>query len=225
MTHGTLAGLLIRDLIVGRENPYARLYDPARKTVRAAGTYLEENANFVGHMVRDWVRGAEVKDAAEIPCEQAAILRHGLAPVAAYRDAEGVLHEVSAVCTHLGCVVRGAQWPRACGTGARERRRAIAASQGLTPPRPALLAGRTTSVQCPVPRWQRLVRIVLVHGQQAPFAATAHEHHGAARAFALPAVEFQGREAIGECGAQVGAGRQLGAVEHVVEHVAEHEPA
>jgi glycine/D-amino acid oxidase-like deaminating enzyme/nitrite reductase/ring-hydroxylating ferredoxin subunit len=107
MTHGTLAGLLIRDLIVGRENPYARLYDPARKTVRAAGTYLEENANFVGHMVRDWVRGAEVKDAAEIPCEQAAILRHGLAPVAAYRDAEGVLHEVSAVCTHLGCVV---QW-------------------------------------------------------------------------------------------------------------------
>jgi glycine/D-amino acid oxidase-like deaminating enzyme/nitrite reductase/ring-hydroxylating ferredoxin subunit len=107
MTHGTLAGMIISDLVQGRDNRFSRLYDPSRKTVRAAGTYLEENANFVGHMVRDWVKGAEVEDAVEIPREQGAILRNGIAPVAVYRDAEGVLHERSAVCTHLGCVV---QW-------------------------------------------------------------------------------------------------------------------
>jgi glycine/D-amino acid oxidase-like deaminating enzyme/nitrite reductase/ring-hydroxylating ferredoxin subunit len=107
MTHGTLAGMIITDLIQGRENHFSRLYDPSRKTVRAAGTYLEENANFVGHMVRDWVRGQEVSDVGEIPLEQGAILRNGVAPVAVYRDAQGVLHERSAVCTHLGCVV---QW-------------------------------------------------------------------------------------------------------------------
>ena len=51
MTHGTLAGMLIRDLILGRDNAFADLYDPARKTLRAARTYVGENANMVGHMV------------------------------------------------------------------------------------------------------------------------------------------------------------------------------
>ena len=29
MTHGTIAGLLLRDLILGRENPWAKLYNVA----------------------------------------------------------------------------------------------------------------------------------------------------------------------------------------------------
>jgi Rieske Fe-S protein len=29
----------------------------------------------------------------------------GLSPVAGYKDPDGVLHKLSAVCTHLGCVV------------------------------------------------------------------------------------------------------------------------
>jgi glycine/D-amino acid oxidase-like deaminating enzyme len=32
ITHGTIAGILLRDLIVGRDNPWVTLYDPARKT-------------------------------------------------------------------------------------------------------------------------------------------------------------------------------------------------
>ena len=37
MTHGTIAGILLTDLIVGRRNPWTALYDPARKSLRAAG--------------------------------------------------------------------------------------------------------------------------------------------------------------------------------------------
>ena len=107
MTHGTIAGMLIRDLISGRPNPWEKLYDPARKSMKAAGTYLGENANFVGHMVRDWVRGGEVQERADIAPGEGAILREGLSTVAIYRDSGGDLHEVSAVCTHLGCLV---QW-------------------------------------------------------------------------------------------------------------------
>jgi len=33
------------------------------------------------------------------------VVRRGVHLVAAYRDAEGELHERSAICTHLGCVV------------------------------------------------------------------------------------------------------------------------
>lgn len=107
LTHGTLAGALIRDLVLGHANPYAELYDPSRKSVRTAGAYLGENANMVGHMVGDWLKGAEVSEPGEIANGHGAILRNGIAPVAAYRDNEGALHAVSAICTHLGCLV---QW-------------------------------------------------------------------------------------------------------------------
>jgi glycine/D-amino acid oxidase-like deaminating enzyme/nitrite reductase/ring-hydroxylating ferredoxin subunit len=107
MTHGTIAGMLICDLIQGRDNPLEKLYDPARNVMRAAGTFLSENANFVGHMVKDWAKGAEVKSREEIPRGHGAIVRAGVGLIAAYRDTDGVLHERSAVCTHLGCVV---QW-------------------------------------------------------------------------------------------------------------------
>jgi hypothetical protein len=69
------------------------------------------------------------------------------------------------------------------------------------------------------------MRIVLVHGEQAPLAAPPNKHHAAAGAFAVPAVAFERRQAAREGGAQVGARRQLGGVQHVVEQVAEHEPA
>ena len=47
MTHGTIAGILLTDLILGRENPWATLYDPSRKPVwgMAWKEFLVENAN------------------------------------------------------------------------------------------------------------------------------------------------------------------------------------
>ncbi len=107
MTYGTIAGMLITDLIQGRNNPWASLYDPARKSLKSAGTFLEENANVVACMVKDWVAPSEVKSAADVKRGEAAILREGTSKIAIYRDEAGQLHERSAVCTHLGCIV---QW-------------------------------------------------------------------------------------------------------------------
>jgi glycine/D-amino acid oxidase-like deaminating enzyme len=47
MTHGTMAGLIISDLIAGRENPWARLYDPSRISINygALKEFVKENAN------------------------------------------------------------------------------------------------------------------------------------------------------------------------------------
>src|SRR5205807_1298928 len=45
MTHGTIAGLLLADLILGRPNPWAGLYDPSRKTISAADEFALENLN------------------------------------------------------------------------------------------------------------------------------------------------------------------------------------
>ena len=104
MTHGTIAGMLITDLIAGRENPWAALYDPTRKTLRAAGRYLQENLN-VALQFGAWVTGGDVASAEEIAPGAGAILRHGLSKAAAYRDELGGLHECTAICPHLGCIV------------------------------------------------------------------------------------------------------------------------
>jgi glycine/D-amino acid oxidase-like deaminating enzyme/nitrite reductase/ring-hydroxylating ferredoxin subunit len=104
MTHGTIAGILLTDLILGRENPWATLYDPSRKTLRAAGVFAKENLNVV-RQYGDWLTGGEVNSLEEIRWGTGAVVRRGLSKVAVYRDEQGALHECSAVCPHLGCIV------------------------------------------------------------------------------------------------------------------------
>ena len=113
MTHGTIAGVLLNDLIHGcARAPWATLYDPARKTTRAAKDFASENLN-VALQYADWAKGGDVSSAEEIAPGSGAVLRSGLKKVAAYRDAAGTLHKTSAVCPHLGCVVH---WNKAEST-------------------------------------------------------------------------------------------------------------
>ena len=104
MTHGTIAGILLSDLIMGRENEWEDLYDPARKTLRALSEFAKENLN-VAAQFADLVTPGEVESVDEIAAGSGAIIRRGLLKVAAYRDDAGTLYERSAVCRHLGCIV------------------------------------------------------------------------------------------------------------------------
>jgi glycine/D-amino acid oxidase-like deaminating enzyme/nitrite reductase/ring-hydroxylating ferredoxin subunit len=104
MTHGTIAGILLTDLIQGRRNDWAGLYDPSRLRSTTTSDFVTENLNVLAHYT-DWLTGGEVDSAAEIEPGEGCILRCGLTKVAAYRDEDGVLHESQAVCTHAGCPV------------------------------------------------------------------------------------------------------------------------
>src|SRR6202008_718027 len=85
MTHGTIAGMLLTDLICGRENPWSELYDPARKTLRAAGNFAKEATNTAAQYT-DWITPGEVKKPAEVAKGSGAVLRRGMSKVAVYRD-------------------------------------------------------------------------------------------------------------------------------------------
>lgn len=104
MTHGTIAGILITDLIMGRENPWTDLYDPSRKTLVALGDYVTENANVMAQYTA-LVTPGEVESVDEIAKGEGAVVRDGLLKKAVYRDEDGLLHSRSAACTHLGCIV------------------------------------------------------------------------------------------------------------------------
>ena len=107
MTHSTIAGILLTDLIMGRENAWEKLYDPKR--MRYAHTsslkdFLKENINVAAQYL-DYVTPGEVSDVDEIPRGEGRVIRRGKHKIAAYRDDNGKVHERSAVCTHLRCIV------------------------------------------------------------------------------------------------------------------------
>jgi Rieske Fe-S protein len=105
MTHGTIAGMILSDLARGRPNPWADLYDPSRKSLGTAGIFLQENLNVAAQYVRDYASSGDAASEDDVRPGSGAVLRHGLTKVAVYRDESGVLHELSAICPHLGCVV------------------------------------------------------------------------------------------------------------------------
>lgn len=104
MTHGTIAGMLLTDLLQGRKNAWEDLYSPSRITLRAFGEYASENIN-VAEQFADYVTAGEIKSVDELKPGQGAVMREGLSKLAVYRDDGGVVHKLSAVCPHLGCVV------------------------------------------------------------------------------------------------------------------------
>jgi glycine/D-amino acid oxidase-like deaminating enzyme/nitrite reductase/ring-hydroxylating ferredoxin subunit len=106
LTHGTIAAMLIGDLISGRDNDWASLYDPSRKTIGALGRFTKEAANMAAQYT-EWVTPGDVDDLDLVPPDSGAVIRRGLKKIAVYRTDAGKLVERSAVCPHLGCIV---QW-------------------------------------------------------------------------------------------------------------------
>lgn len=106
LTHATIAGMLLRDLILERANAWESLYDPARKTLSAhsALEFLKANASVALHM-SDWLKPGEVSSADDIEPGEGALVRNGLSLDAVSRDAKGTLRKCSAVCPHLGGIV------------------------------------------------------------------------------------------------------------------------
>jgi glycine/D-amino acid oxidase-like deaminating enzyme/nitrite reductase/ring-hydroxylating ferredoxin subunit len=105
MTHGTLGGMIVTDLIMKRKNPYAELYDPNRITLRTGGDYLRENLNMAAQYF-DWVGDGDVKEVKDLVPGTGGIFSSGLKKYALYCDEHKKIHTYSAVCTHLGCIVK-----------------------------------------------------------------------------------------------------------------------
>ncbi len=106
-TFGTIAAMIVTDLIFGRRNPWADLYAATRiKPVSSAAAYLAENIDFPMHLVSDHVAPPEAKTLDDIRPGEGKTVRVKGERLAVYRDPQGSLHAVSSVCTHLGCVVK-----------------------------------------------------------------------------------------------------------------------
>jgi glycine/D-amino acid oxidase-like deaminating enzyme/nitrite reductase/ring-hydroxylating ferredoxin subunit len=106
MTHTTIGGMLVTDLILGRPNPWAEIYAPKRIPIKTPGTFLTEALN-MAKQYGDWFAAGDIDRAGQLTNGEGAIMGKGLKKFAVYRDESSQLHAFSAVCPHLHCIV---QW-------------------------------------------------------------------------------------------------------------------
>lgn len=106
MTHCTIGGMLITDLITGKENPWQKIYNPKRISLKATGDFLHEAGNMAAQFV-DYLKAGDIKSQKELANNEGAIMNVGLHKVSVYKNAQGNVHAYTAVCPHKGCVL---QW-------------------------------------------------------------------------------------------------------------------
>lgn len=105
ISNGTAAAMIIADLVAGRDNQWLPIFDARRvKPVAGAARFVKENAEIAAHLVSGYL-SRKLKSFDELAPGEAAIMKIDGKRVAAFRDDQGAMHAVSAVCSHMGCIV------------------------------------------------------------------------------------------------------------------------
>jgi glycine/D-amino acid oxidase-like deaminating enzyme/nitrite reductase/ring-hydroxylating ferredoxin subunit len=105
LTHAVVAAMIIADDLAGRKCPWAELYNPERLNLRASATeFVKENTNVGKHFLLDRLTKRARASNELLPGEAKVVSSRGR-QVALHKDTDGILHSVSARCTHLGCIV------------------------------------------------------------------------------------------------------------------------
>ncbi|HEV2877673.1 MAG TPA: FAD-dependent oxidoreductase [Nitrososphaeraceae archaeon] len=114
ITHGTIAGILLTDLILGKSNPWTALYDPSREPRKVPSAKSEGGETQSQEAEKPTDQDEQENDKSSKSKEKMTSFenlkeRQGIVleeeKIAAYKDHKGQLYAYSAVCTHLGCTV------------------------------------------------------------------------------------------------------------------------
>jgi glycine/D-amino acid oxidase-like deaminating enzyme/nitrite reductase/ring-hydroxylating ferredoxin subunit len=104
MSKGTMSGMLLSDMVMGINNPWAKIYDATRATPFVTTESLAQTLDVGKHWLGDRLKGLQGGTVADVKVGEGKIVSVNGKQLAVYRDDEKV-HVVSAVCTHLACIV------------------------------------------------------------------------------------------------------------------------
>ncbi len=106
MMLGSVAGKILADLVAGKVNKYEKLFSPGRiKPVDSFSEFVKENADVAYHFVADRLGVHQTDSLKRVQPGTGKVVEVDGKKVAAYRDQEGRIHALSAVCTHAACIV------------------------------------------------------------------------------------------------------------------------
>jgi glycine/D-amino acid oxidase-like deaminating enzyme/nitrite reductase/ring-hydroxylating ferredoxin subunit len=105
ISNGTAAGMMLADLATGKNNRWLDLFDATRiKPIAGAAKFVQENFGVAKDLIGGYLV-SKPDSFAELKPGTAAILKIEGHNVAAFKDKDGQVHAVSAVCSHMGCLV------------------------------------------------------------------------------------------------------------------------
>jgi glycine/D-amino acid oxidase-like deaminating enzyme/nitrite reductase/ring-hydroxylating ferredoxin subunit len=106
MTNSHVAAMLLSDMIQGRENPWAEVFEPSRfKPITSAKDFIKENLNVAKQFMKDRISMPKLDDNLVLPRGRGEVFESDGEKVAVYIDDQGATYACSAVCTHMGCIV------------------------------------------------------------------------------------------------------------------------
>lgn len=108
MTFGTLAGMMLHDEVMKRSNPWREIFDPHRKAASAGAlaTFISENVDYPWYFIADRIRHPDAGGEGSVGRGEGRVVEIDGKRVAIHRTNAGEVLKVSAVCTHMGCLVR-----------------------------------------------------------------------------------------------------------------------
>jgi glycine/D-amino acid oxidase-like deaminating enzyme/nitrite reductase/ring-hydroxylating ferredoxin subunit len=107
MTFGTIAAMVVSDAAMKRPDRWGDLFDVNRTVItRAAWDYAKENVDYPYYLIRDRLAAPDARSLDAVAPGDGKIVRVNGRRLAVHRRDDGSLVARSAVCTHLGCVVR-----------------------------------------------------------------------------------------------------------------------
>jgi Rieske Fe-S protein len=97
--------MLISDLILGIDNPWADLYNATRATPFVTPAGIKQTISVGMHWVGDRFKGLGTSELSEVAPGEGKLVTIDGEKLATYRDEQGSIHTISAVCPHLGCIL------------------------------------------------------------------------------------------------------------------------
>lgn len=106
MSNGVAAALLLSDLVQGKDNRFADLFDPRRTKIKKADalSFFKENMDVGKELVAGKLHRKDRK-LEELENDEGALVTQKGKKIGAYKDEDGRTHMVSTTCTHMGCDV------------------------------------------------------------------------------------------------------------------------
>jgi glycine/D-amino acid oxidase-like deaminating enzyme/nitrite reductase/ring-hydroxylating ferredoxin subunit len=106
MTYSSVAALLLKQMILNKESPYIKLFDPNRiKPVAGFTTFLKHNVDVLKNFFGKWFDKEKLEEFVELAPGEAKVTKYDGEKIALYKDERGELHAVNPICTHMKCSV------------------------------------------------------------------------------------------------------------------------
>jgi glycine/D-amino acid oxidase-like deaminating enzyme/nitrite reductase/ring-hydroxylating ferredoxin subunit len=105
MTNGTVAALIIKDLIIKGKSPWEGIYSPQRATTgTGAASFLAQNLDVAYQLISGKLENPD--DDIDIKNGEGKVVEYKGKRTGVYKDEQGKLYLLDITCTHMGCELK-----------------------------------------------------------------------------------------------------------------------